>query len=89
MKLRVRSKPLGELKTLARKWVRRGSVTAPTSHKWFKEISQVSHHELPDKQDSQILPEIGLIWKCCIAENKKNWNKLQCVTGNDILMITN
>lgn len=71
MKLRVRSKPLGELKALARKWVRRRAVTAPTFHKWFKEISQVSHHELPDKQDSQILPEVGLIWKCCIAENNK------------------
>lgn len=87
----MRSKPLGELKALARKWVRRRAVTAPTSHKWFKEISQVSHHELPDKQDSQILPEIGLIWKGCIAENNKKTgtNYIKCLTGNDISMITN
>lgn len=46
------------------------------SHKGLKEISEVSHHELSDKQDSQILLEIGtddiqlgLIRQCCNAEN--------------------
>lgn len=46
------------------------------SHKGLKEISEGSHHELSDKQDSQILLEIGtddiqlgLIRQCCIAEN--------------------
>lgn len=44
--------------------------------KSLKEISEVSHHEFPDKQDSQILLEVGtddiqlgLIRQCCIAEN--------------------
>lgn len=46
------------------------------SHKGLKEISEVSHHEFPDKQDSQILLEVGtddiqlgLIRQCYIAEN--------------------